>query len=60
MTRPFEIQGPDEEGNVWICSAEGDPNAWCHNLGPAEEVEEAFSQWLGERDYQENEPERPK
>lgn len=49
----FEIQGPDDDGFVWIRSPEGAKHLWAHNLGKAEIVEEKFSQWLGERDYQE-------
>ena len=29
----FEIEGPDEDGCVWICSAAGRDD-WCQNLGP--------------------------
>lgn len=50
---PFELQGPDEQGHAWICSAKSDPNAWCHNLGPYEAAVEVLSQWLAERDRDE-------
>ena len=42
----FEIQGPDANGFVWICSSKGRDD-WCHNLGPVVQVAEAWSQWLG-------------
>ena len=29
----FEIEGPDEDGCVWICPAAGRDD-WCQNLGP--------------------------
>lgn len=45
----FDIEGPDEDGCVWICSTEG-RDVWCQNLGPADAVEERLSQWLAERD----------
>lgn len=48
----FEIQGPDEDGCVWICSPEG-REVWCQNLGPADKVAEKLSEWLGSIDYQE-------
>ncbi len=41
----FEIEGPDEDGCVWICSAKGRDD-WCRNLGPADKVAEVLSQWL--------------
>lgn len=46
----FRIEGPDEDGCVWACSNEG-REVWCRNLGPAEEVAEVMSQWLGSIDY---------
>jgi hypothetical protein len=49
----FELQGPDEDGCVWICSAEG-RDVWCHNLGPKEDAAEVMSQWLGSIDYLED------
>lgn len=48
----FEIEGPDENGCVWIWSTTSD---WCQNLGPRDKVAEVLSQWLGSIDYQENE-----
>lgn len=47
----FEIDGPDEDGCVWICSIAGRDD-WCQNLGPADEVAEKLSEWLGSIDYQ--------
>jgi hypothetical protein len=41
----FQIEGPDEDGCVWICSADG-RDVWCRNLGPAAAVTEVLSQWL--------------
>jgi len=49
----FEIEGPDEDGCVWICSSKG-RDVWCQNLGPKEAVAEQFCQWLGSIDYLEN------
>jgi hypothetical protein len=48
----FSIEGPDEGGCVWICSAEG-RDVWCQNLGPADKVVEVQSQWLGSIDFDE-------
>jgi hypothetical protein len=48
----FQIEGPDEDGCVWICSAEG-RDVWCQNLGPREQVAEVLSQWLGSLDHHE-------
>ncbi len=45
----FEIEGPDEDGCVWICSAKGRGD-WCRNLGPADKVAEVLSQWLASLD----------
>lgn len=46
----FEIEGPDDDGCVWICSV-ADRNDWCRNLGPRDKVAEVLSQWLGSIDY---------
>jgi hypothetical protein len=46
----FDIEGPDEDGCVWICSA-GGRDVWCQNLGPREKVSEKLAQWLSEIDY---------
>jgi hypothetical protein len=43
----FEIEGPDEDGCVWICSADG-RDVWCQNLGPRQVVAEKLAQWLTE------------
>lgn len=50
----FQIEGPDEDGCVWICSA-GGRDVWCQNLGPVDKVTEIMSQWLGSIDYGERE-----
>jgi hypothetical protein len=42
----FQIEGPDEDGCVWICSTEG-REVWCHNLGPEPKVAEVMLRWLG-------------
>ena len=44
----FYIEGPDEDGCVWISST--DEPSWHHNLGPAEKVAEVLSQWLASHD----------
>lgn len=49
----FEIEGPDEDGCVWICSAEG-RDVWCQNLGPRGRVAEKLSEWLSSIDYLED------
>ena len=47
MNEPtFEIQGPDDDGFVWICSPPG-RQMWCHNIGRTEQAAEVMSQWLG-------------
>ena len=46
----FQIEGADEDGCVWVCSAL-EPDVWCHNLGPRDKVAEVLSQWLGSIDY---------
>ena len=46
----FQIEGPDEDGCVWICSAEG-RDVWCQNLGPRDKVAEVLAHWLGSIDY---------
>jgi hypothetical protein len=45
----FYIEGPDEDGCVWICSADI-PGQRCHNIGPADKVVEVLSQWLASLD----------
>ncbi len=44
----FDIEGPDEDGCVWIRSANADD--WCHNMGPADKVAEVMSEWLSSID----------
>ena len=45
----FYIEGPDEDGCVWISGANtSDP--WAQNLGPCDKVAEVFSRWLSEID----------
>jgi hypothetical protein len=39
---PFEIEGPDGDGFVWISL----PDGGRHMLGPVDQVAEALSQWL--------------
>lgn len=46
----FEIEGPDEDGCVWISSMT--PGGWSQNLGPRDKVAEVLSQWLGSIDYE--------
>ena len=42
----FNIEGPDEDGCVWICAAEG-REVWCQNLGPREKVAEKLADLAG-------------
>jgi hypothetical protein len=42
----FDIEGPDEKGNVWIYSPPGVAELWCQNLGPSAAVAEKLSRWL--------------
>jgi hypothetical protein len=53
----FEIEGPDEEGCVWICSKQPTESDafWCQNLGPIEKVAEVLSKWLVSLDLDERE-----
>ena len=46
----FRIEGPDEDGCVWICSTSG-RDVWCQNLGPFEATAEAMTEWLEANDY---------
>jgi len=41
----FQIQGPDEDGSVWVTLSEG-PEVWRKNLGPAQDVEIVLRDWL--------------
>jgi len=45
----FDIEGPDEDNCVWICSSQG-REVWCHNLGPGEKLIQKLSQWLAKQD----------
>jgi hypothetical protein len=47
---PFKIEGPDEEGCVWACSADGRA-VWCQNLGPADPTAAEIECFLGEIDF---------
>ncbi|MGI8706499.1 MAG: hypothetical protein ACR2JJ_12060 [Sphingomicrobium sp.] len=51
---PFEIQGPDEDGRVWIVST-NPAQPWGFNLGPKDLVAEQFTQWLDSINYLGNE-----
>jgi hypothetical protein len=51
----FQIEGPDEDGCVWICSAEG-RKVWCQNLGPFEPAAAVIAKWLAANDYEERRP----
>ena len=48
----FQLEGPDEDGCVWICASEG-RDVWCQNLGAQYKVAPVLSQWLGSIDYDE-------
>lgn len=48
----FELEGPDEDGCVWIQST-NPAQPWGLNLGPKDKVAERLSEWLGSIDYQE-------
>ena len=41
----FQIEGPDEDGFVWICSNQGRDN-WCHKLGPTMPTVAVLARWL--------------
>lgn len=45
----FAIEGPDEEGRVWI-SSKNVAEDWRRNLGPKESVAETLYSWLGKVD----------
>ena len=56
----FSLEGPDEDGCVWISSTNDPP--FHFNLGPADKVAEVLSQWLAslddaERDYRDTQDE---
>lgn len=42
----FEIEGPDDDGCVWICSAK-DHEIWRQNLGPRDQVVDVMWEWIG-------------
>jgi len=44
----FYIEGPDEDGCVWICSAQA--GQWRHSMGPVDKVAGVLSQWLATLD----------
>ena len=46
----FRIEGPDEDGCVWICSAEG-REVWCQNLGPEGPTAAVMADWLAANDF---------
>lgn len=46
----FKLEGPDEDGCDWICSAEG-RDVWCQNLGPAAPAATTMANWLGSVDF---------
>lgn len=48
----FYIEGPDEDGCVWIYGA-STSDRWAQNLGHCRKVAEVFSQWLGTVDFDE-------
>jgi hypothetical protein len=52
QTALFQIDGPDEDGCVWVCSPER-RDIWCQNLGPKAQVVEVLSQWLASVDADE-------
>lgn len=49
----FQIEGPDEDGCVWICAPTG-RDVWCRNVGPRDNMAEIVSQRLGQIEYQES------
>jgi hypothetical protein len=53
----FQIEGPDGDGYVWICSSKG-REVWCHNLGPKDQVAAVMSGWLAsiEQEIHSSEP----
>jgi hypothetical protein len=50
----FRIDGPDEDGCVWMCdnspSTEG-KEPWCQNLGPVEPAAHVMVAWLESIDF---------
>ncbi len=39
------LQGPDDDGHVWVCSREG-RHVWCQNLGPVDKVRVVLAEFL--------------
>lgn len=50
---PFCIEGPDQQGFVWLNSPVDSEEVFSLNLGPVATVAEAMSQWLGSLDCDE-------
>lgn len=48
----FVLEGPDEDGCVWICSPEG-RDIWCQNLGPFGPAGKVMADWLAQNDWEE-------
>lgn len=48
--RQFDLEGPDDNGDVFVCSPEG-RDVWCHNLGPWQDAAEIMCEWLGSVEY---------
>jgi hypothetical protein len=47
----FKLEGPDEDGCVWICSTEG-RDVWCQNLGPKDAAATVMADWLEQIDFE--------
>lgn len=43
---PFQIEGPDANGNAWLVTAEGR-----QKLGAWDDAAEVMSEWLGSVEY---------
>lgn len=52
----FRIEGPDNDGCVWICSPEGSLDIWRQNLGPKSRAVEIMLHWLSSIDHDESNP----
>lgn len=50
MTPPFNIEGPDDKGNVWLYHPAYHAEVRQY-LGHKDQVAEILSQWLGSIDY---------
>ncbi len=46
----FVIEGPDEDGCVWICAPDG-RQTWCQNLGPKDAVMTVMADFLAKQDF---------